>query len=188
MAKEVLKTSAGGAAMIPLARIENRILLLRGQKVLIDRDLAQLYGVKTRVLNQAVKRNMDRFPEDFMFCLSPEEKQEVVTNCDHLKNLKYSSSLPHAFTEYGAIMAANLLNSPRAVEASIFVVRAFVRLRQMIASHAELARQLNQMDKKLQVHDKQIMGLVKVIKELIEPPLEPAQKEPFGFHPKRKKK
>ena len=132
-------------ALVAIERIENRILLIRGQKVMIDADLAELYGVPTRVLNQAVKRNSERFPEDFMFSLTPDEKPEVVTNCDHLARLKFSSSLPFAFTEHGAIMAANVLNSQRAVEASVYVVRAFVRQREMIASNKELTAKLNEL-------------------------------------------
>lgn len=99
--------------------IPARILTIRGQRVLIDADLAELYGVSTKVLNQAVKRNQVRFPADFMFQLLPEEKIEVVTNCDHLAKLKFSKSLPFAFTEHGAIQAANVLNSPQAVDMGI---------------------------------------------------------------------
>jgi hypothetical protein len=93
----------------PLARIESRILLVRGQKVMIDADLVELYGVPTKALNQAVKSNIQRFPSDFMFQLTDSEKREVVTNCDHLAKLKFSKSLPYAFTEHGAIQAANVL-------------------------------------------------------------------------------
>lgn len=113
----------------PIERIENRILIIRGQKVMIDADLAELYGVPTKALNQAVKRNSERFPVDFMYQLTTEEKAEVVTNCDHLARLKFSRSLPFTFTEHGAIQAANVLGSPQAVEMGIYVVRAFVRLR-----------------------------------------------------------
>jgi len=119
-------------ALIPAEMIEKKILLIRGEKVMIDADIASLYGVATKVLNQAVKRNIERFPEDFMFQLTKEEKEEVVTNCDHLRQLKFSPNLPFAFTEHGAIMAATILNSPVAVQASIIVVRTFIRLRQKI--------------------------------------------------------
>ncbi|MEK7816801.1 MAG: ORF6N domain-containing protein, partial [Actinomycetota bacterium] len=106
--------------VVPAQRIEKLILLIRGQRVLLDTDLAKLYGVATKVLNQAVKRNEKRLPADFMFRLTKEEKAEVVTNCDHLKNLKFSPVLPLAFTEYGVLMMANLLNSEKAAEVSVF--------------------------------------------------------------------
>jgi hypothetical protein len=100
-------------------------LLIRGEKVIVDADLAEFYGVQTKVLNQAVKRNKDRFPEDFMFRLTKVEKVEPVTNCDHLEKLKFSPKTPQVFTEHGAIMAANVLNSTRAIEVSVYIVRAF---------------------------------------------------------------
>ena len=112
--------------------LEHLILTIRGHKVLIDADLATIYGVETRSLNQAVKRNTGRFPEDFMFRLSVAEKSEVITNCDHLARLKFAKSLPLAFTEHGAIMAATVLNSPEAVTMSIFVVRAFIQMREQL--------------------------------------------------------
>src|SRR5579885_3497039 len=110
--------------------VESLILIVRNQNVILDRDLARLYGVTTKALNQAVKRNSARFPSDFVFSLNQVEKQEVVTKCDHLAALKFSRTLPHAFTEHGAIMAANPLNTPRAVDVSVFVVRAFIKLRE----------------------------------------------------------
>ena len=174
-------------ALVAIERIENRILLIRGQKVMIDADLAELYGVPTRVLNQAVKRNSERFPEDFMFSLTPDEKAEVVTNCDHLARLKFSSSLPFAFTEHGAIMAANVLNSQRAVEASVYVVRAFVRQREMIASNKELTAKLNELERKLTTHDQAIAGLINAMRELMAPPPQP-RKRPIGFVTPQEKK
>jgi len=106
--------------------IEHRILIFRAQKIILDADLAELYGVTTKALNQAVKRNRERFPADFMFQLTPEEKYKVVTNCDHLEKLRFSPVLPYAFTEYGSLMLASTLKSQRAIRMSIFVVRAFV--------------------------------------------------------------
>src|SRR5208283_8076 len=126
--------------VIRVGIIEERILFIRGEKVIIDADLAELYGVPTKRLNEQVKRNIDRFPADFMFQLTIKEKEEVVANCDHLERLKYSPTLPYAFTEHGAIMAASVLNSPKAVEVSVFVVRAFVKLRQLAGEHRELAK------------------------------------------------
>jgi hypothetical protein len=137
--------------MTPMARIENSNLLVRGQRVMIDTDLAQLYGVPTKALNQAVKRNVHRFPPDFMFQLTQAEKQEVVTNCDHLARLKFANTLPFAFTEHGAIQAANVLSSEQAVEMGVYVVRAFVRLREMIVSNKELALRQDDLENKTEL-------------------------------------
>src|SRR5438552_16891680 len=112
--------------IVPLERIERLIYIIRGQKVMLDVELAALFGVSTKRLNEQVKRNRSRFPLDFMFRLTPQEKNEVVAICDHLQSLKFSSTLPHAFTEHGALMLASVLNTRRAVEVSLFVVRAFV--------------------------------------------------------------
>src|SRR5512137_2989191 len=114
-------------AVIPIGQIEERILLIRGQRVMLDADLAGLYGTTTKRLNEQVKRNRSRFPEDFMFQLTKKEKAEVVAICDHLAKLKFSPVLPNAFTEHGAIMVASVLNSKRAIEVSVYVVRTFVR-------------------------------------------------------------
>jgi len=156
-------------AIVPVGKIEQRILLIRGEKVIVDADLAEFYGVPTKRLNEQVKRNKDRFPDDFMFQLSAEEKSEVVANCDHLSKLKYSKSLPYAFTEHGAIMAANVLNSQRAIEVSVYIVRAFVKLRQMIAENKELSNRIVQIERHLADHDEQIIELVKAIKQLLKP-------------------
>jgi hypothetical protein len=150
--------------------VATRILQLRGQRVILDTDLAELYGVETRVLNQAVKRNPDRFPEDFMFQLNVEEKAEVVANCDHLGQLKFSSSLPYAFTEHGALMLGNVLKSSRAVEVSLLVVRAFVQIREMLSTHKDIAAKLDQMERKLSSHDQAIAGLIDAIRQLMAPP------------------
>jgi len=155
---------------MPAGKIDRAILLVRGERVILDADLAELFGVSTKVLNQAVKRNIERFPEDFMLRLTKTEKTEVVTNCDHLERLKFSAVLPWAFTEHGAIMAANVLNSPRAVQASVFVVRAFVRLRRMLAQHKELAAKMAELERKLQKHDREIIALVEAIRKLMAPP------------------
>jgi ORF6N domain len=168
-------------AMVPVGRIEQRILLIQGEKVIVDADLAEFYGVPTKRLNEQVKRNKDRFPNDFMFQLSAEEKSEVVANCDHLSKLKYSSSLPYVFTEHGAIMAASVLNSPRAVEVSVFIVRAFIKLRRMIAENKELSRKIVKIERHLAEHDNQIMELVKAIKQLLKPDPLP-KKRRIGFH------
>ena len=155
--------------LVPQEIIENKILLVRGKKVMLDRDLAKLYGVKTKGLNQAVKRNIERFPDDFMFQLTKDEKSEVVTNCDHLKKLKFSPVTPLVFTEHGALMAANVLNSPRAIEVGLYIVRAFVALRSVISEHKELAAKIAQMERKLADHDGHIVAIVKAIKTLTDP-------------------
>ena len=173
-------------ALIPTERIAQSILLLRGQKVIIDADLADLYGVPTKALNQAVKRNQERFPEDFMFQLSAAEKAEVVTNCDHLTNLKFAKTLPYAFTEHGAIQAANVLSSPRAVEMGVYVVRAFVRLREVLASSKELTAKLNELEHKVDSHDQAIAGLINAMRDLMRPQ-ETQKKRPIGFMPSEEK-
>ena len=155
--------------LVPLA-VANRILQLRGQRVMLDADLAELYGVETKVLNQAVKRNAERFPPDFMFQLTAVEKSEVVTNCDHLVRLKFSPSLPYAFTEHGALMLGNVLKSSRAVEVSLLVVRAFVQIREMLSAHKDISAKLDQMERKLSSHDQAIAGLIDAIRQLMNPP------------------
>lgn len=164
----------------PLETIEQTILLIRGQKVIIDADLARLYDVSTKRLNEQVRRNIERFPNDFMFELTAEEKAKVVANCDHLRNIKYSRQLPNAFTEHGAIMAANVLSSKRAVEASIYVVRAFVKLREQLVSHTELALKLDALEQRIATHDEAICSLFDAMRKLMTPP-EPTKKHPIGF-------
>jgi hypothetical protein len=162
--------------------MDQRILLIRRQRVLVDADLAALYGVPTKALNQAVKRNLERFPSEFAFRLTEEEKDEVVTVCDHLQSLKFSHALPLAFTEHGAIMAANVLNSPRAIQASVFVVRAFIRLREVLATHKELAQKLRELEARLEGHDEDIRALVAAIHALAEP-LKTHRRKRIGFRP-----
>ena len=164
---------------IPIERIEGKILLIRNQKVMIDRDLAELYGVTTKRLNEQVKRNKHRFPEDFMFRLTKREKQEVVVNCDHLFRLKFSPVLPLAFTEYGAVMLASVLSSPKAIKMSLFVVRAFVRLREILSTHKELAQKLKELELKIDSHDQQIQATFDVMNQLLTPPEKPKRK--IGF-------
>lgn len=161
----------------PARPLETRIILVRGERVMIDADLAAVYGVPTKALNQAVKRNPRRFPADFAFRLSAAEKSEVVTNCDHLARLRFASARPYAFTEHGAIMAANVLNSRRAVELSVEVVRAFARLREMVASHKDLAKRLDELESR---YDRQFKAVFDAIRELMRPP-EPKMKRKIGF-------
>jgi hypothetical protein len=170
---------ANKKSIIPVEAIERRILLNRRQKVMMDSDLAQLYGVSTKRLNEQVKRNRKRFPADFMFQLSEKEKSEVVANCDHLHNLRFSPVLPHAFTEHGAIMLASILNSRRAVDVSIYVVRAFVNLRETLAKHKTLAQKLSELERRFEKHDEEIQSLFHAIRGLMTPP-EPSRRK-IGF-------
>ncbi|MCM0606749.1 MAG: ORF6N domain-containing protein [Xanthomonadaceae bacterium] len=155
----------------PSERIENLIQTIRDQRVTVDVDLARLYGVKTKALNQAIKRNFERFPSDFMFRLTEIEKSEVVTICDHLKKIKYSNKLPYAFTEYGAIMAANVLNSQKALHTSVFVVRAFIQLREFVKTHQQFVSKLNELERRLEGHDSVIRSLISTIREMTDPVL-----------------
>lgn len=170
----------GKKSVIPVEKIERRILLIRDEKVIVDADLAGFYGVQTKRLNEQVKRNKERFPADFMFQLSADEKQEVVANCDHLSKLKYSKTLPYAFTEHGTIMAASILNSHRAIEISVFIVRAFVKLRRVISENEALARKIVQIENHLADHDEQIIELIRAIKQLLKPE-PPPKKRRIGY-------
>lgn len=163
-------------ALTPIEMIEKKILLIRGHKIMIDSDLANLYGVTTKRLNEQVKRNKERFPEEFMFQLTEREKMEVVANCDHLKRLKFSPNLPNAFTEHGAIMLATVLNSPLAVQTSIQIVKTFVKLRQMLTDNAALARKLIDLEKK---YDRQFRAVFDTIRQLMTPSVTPRPK--IGF-------
>lgn len=164
-------------SIIPSERIERSILLIRGQKVMLDADLADLYDVPTKALNQAVKRNEGRFPEDFAFRLTEPEKVEVVTNCDHLAKLRFSPALPYAFTEQGVAMLSSVLHSERAVRVNISIMRAFVRLRYILASNADLACRLDELEAK---YDGQFAAVFEAIKALMESP-EESPKGRIGF-------
>jgi len=174
----------------PLPDIGTAILTVRGERVILDADLAATYGATTKRLNEQVKRNADRFPPDFSFQLTAEEKAEVVANCDHLARLKFSPVLPRAFTEHGAIMAANVLNSPRAAQMSVFVVRAFVRMRSMLTDTRELARKLAALEQELKarldVHEVAIVDFLQRIMKILDPPPPPPVPPPpeIGFHVK----
>lgn len=143
---------------------------------MLDTDLALLYGVSTKRLKEQVRRNLDRFPIDFMFELTLKEKSEVVANCDHLRRLKFSPYLPYAFTEHGALMLANVLNSEKAVQVSVQIIRTFVRLREMLASNAELAWKLEALEKK---YNQQFKIVFDTIRQLLAPPDKAKQK--IGF-------
>jgi hypothetical protein len=134
--------------LIPPEIIENRVLLIRGKKVMLDADLALLYQVKTKTLNQAVKRSIKRFPEDFMFRLTLAEKDYVVTNCDHLKHIKFSTQKPYAFTDLGVAMLSSVLNSERAIQVNIQIMRTFNKLRELLISNSELRAKIELLEKK----------------------------------------
>lgn len=163
-----------------LTVIQARILTLRAQRVMLDADLAKLYQVPTKRLNEQVKRNRARFPADFVFRLTAEEKAQVVADCDHLRHLRFSPTLPNAFTEHGAVMLAAVLQSPTAVAASIQVVRAFVRLRGLVAEHAGLARRLDELEGR---YDRQFKVVFDAIRALMAPPDEPAKRIGFRAAP-----
>ena len=187
-----MNMNTNDTVMVP--RIESRIQMIRGLRVIVDVDLAALYGVPTKRLNEQVKRNRERFPADFLFQLTIDEKAEVVANCDHLQRLKFSRTLPYAFTEHGAIQAANVLASAQAVEMGIYVVRAFVHLREALSAHADVAKRLLDLEMKTEslemAHDSfsrntrlQLRQLLDAVRALTTPPEPP--KRPIGFlHPK----
>jgi hypothetical protein len=172
---------AKSKALAPVEEIGRTILILRRQRIILDADLAALYGVPTKALNQAVKRNAARFPEDFMFRLTRSEvealnRSQIVTGSQKHRDARFP---PFAFTEHGAIMAATILNSPRAVEMSLYVVRAFVRLRELLASNTVLARKLDELERKYQHHDEAITAILSAIRELTNPP--PPKGRGIGF-------
>lgn len=171
-----------GNVMLQDESIMSRILLIRGKRVMIDKDLAELYGVSTKRLNEQVKRNLKRFPEDFMLQLTAEEKGEVVAICDHLKSLKYSSSLPYVFTEHGAVMLASVVNSDRAIAVNIQIVRIFTRMREMILTHKDILLKLEQMEKRVMGHDEQIALVFEYLKQLLAAPQEPRVSIGFARH------
>jgi hypothetical protein len=163
-------------SLIPSDRIEKAIFLIREQKVMLDADLAALYGVGTKVLVQAVKRNLERFPEDFMFQLSEEEFADLRSQLVTSSNWGGRRYLPYAFTEQGIAMLSSVLRSQRAIQVNIEIMRAFIRLRQMLASHAELAGKLHALEKK---YDAQFKEIFEAIHQLMKPP-EP-KRRPIGF-------
>jgi hypothetical protein len=170
-----------GAAIMPIGKIERSILLARGEKVILDADLAKLYGVATKRLNEQVRRNIDRFPDDFVFQLNRNEldnlRSQSVTSSSGYGGRRYA---PYAFTEHGAIMAATVLNSPRAVQVSVYVVRAFVQLRRVLGQNKQLAAKLAELERKVGDHDQKIVAIIQAIRELMAPPPKPPRK-PIGF-------
>ena len=168
---------------IPTERIEKAIILIRDQKVMIDRDLAELYGVETRVLNQAVRRNIKRFPPDFMFSLTRDEIRNIsqIVICSEIKHARNVN----VFTEQGVAMLSSVLKSDRAIEVNIEIMRAFVELRKVSSSHKQLAQKLSELEEHLHDHDQQIQTIFAAIQQLIKPPEKPRKR--IGFEVKEPK-
>jgi len=168
------------APLVQPERIEQAILLIRGQRVMLDRDLAALYGVETKNLNRAVQRNLDRFPADFMFQLTREEAESSRFQFGTLKrgqNIKY---LPRVFTQEGVAMLSSVLRSPRAAQVNIAIMRVFVRLRETLALHKDLAHKLGELERKIEGHDTSIRNLFDAIRQLMAPPAKTRRE--IGFH------
>ncbi len=182
------------SVIVPLERIQNRILVVRGQRVLLDADLAEIYGVPTKRLNEQVKRNAKKFPEDFVFRLNRDElervadlkSQIVISSGNRSQNAtssakhRSSKALPYAFTEHGAIQAANILRSDAAVQMSVQVVRAFVQLRHMVVNHKAIRAKLTELEDRIGEHDEQLAVIVDALRQLSEP-VSPAQRRRIGF-------
>jgi phage regulator Rha-like protein len=180
--KKVDKTN-----MISDDTIMNKILIIRNIRVMIDADMAELYGVTTKRLNEAVKRNINRFPIDFMFQLTVSEKEELVANCDHLKKLKFSPYLPFAFTEHGAVMLASVLNSERAISVNIQIVRIFNKMREMMLLHKDLLLEMQKINNKLTDHDDKILLIFEYLKQFEQTrvrELEQQNSPKIGFKPR----
>jgi hypothetical protein len=166
--------------VIPVERVVESIRWIRGQKVLLDFDLATLYGVPTKVLNQAVKRNSARFPEDFMFQLRAEETRSLRSQFVTLKRGQHLKYRPYAFTEQGVAMLSSVLNSDRAIKVNIAIMRAFVKLRQMLDTNGELAQKFSKLERRVGKHDEEIATILEAIRQLIAPPEKPRRE--IGFH------
>jgi len=166
-------------SLIPLERIEKKIYLIRNQKVMIDEDLAKLYNVTTKRLNEQVKRNYDRFPQDFIFRFTKSEYDSLRSQIATSKRKGGRRYLPYAFTEQGVAMLSSVLNSKQAIKVNIQIMRAFVKLREILSTHKELAQKLKELELKIDSHDQQIQSIFDVINQLIAPPEIPKKK--IGF-------
>lgn len=169
--------------IIPAEIITAKIFEFRGQKVMIDVDLAKLYGVATKRLNEAVKRNAKRFPEDLMFQISPIERDELVANCDRFKKLKHSTALPHAFTEAGVAMLSSVVNSETAIQINLQIIRAFIRLRRMLLDHDALRLAIEGLEKRVGKNERNIQLAINAIQSILTPPEPPKKKIKIGFCP-----
>ena len=167
------KTKSADTGVIPLEAIESKILLIRGKKVMLDRDLAVLYGVETKRLNEQVKRNIERFPEDFMFILTKEEFQnwrsQFATSNSEKMGLRYR---PYVFTEQGVAMLSSVLSSKRAIQVNIAIMRVFVKIKEMVVTNKELMYKLSELERKIEKHDGEIHAIFEAIRQLMEPPPE----------------
>jgi hypothetical protein len=161
--------------------IQQKIFMIRGQRVMIDRDLADMYGVETKYLNRQVRRNRSRFPVEFTFQLTKKEKEELVTICHRFRLLKHSSSLPYAFTEHGVAMLANVLKSEQAVRVSIMIIKVFIRLKELISSHKGILYKIEELEQRIGRHDKEIQAILEAIRRLMREDEKP--KGRIGFHP-----
>lgn len=170
-----------GKSLITNELIFSRILLIRNQKVMIDADIAELYGVTTTRLNEQVKRNQTRFPDNFMFELTKEEKQEVIANCDHLEKLKFSPVLPKVFTEHGIMMVANVLTSERAIQVSIRIIEVFIKMREILTDNLSIKLEIEEIKKKLSNHSKNIELVFNYLDELIEKKDKDKPRRQIGF-------
>lgn len=174
------------ADIIPVEIITERIFELRGQKIMIDADLAKLYNVPTKRLNESVKRNVKRFPEDLMFKLTVQEKDELVAICDRFANLKHSSALPHAFTETGVAMLSSVLNSETAIQINLQIIRAFIRLRKMLLDHDALRLAIEGLEKRMGKNERDIQIAIKAIQSILTPVTPTIPKKRMGFCPTEK--
>ena len=165
--------------LVTVKKIENKIFQIRGKKVMLDKDLAELYGVATKRLNEQVRRNKRRFPEDFMFQLTSIERDKLVANCDRLERLKHSSSFPYAFTEQGVAMLSSALNSEKAIQVNIAIMRVFVRLKEIASTHKELVHKLDELERRIEKHDVEIRSIFEAIRQLMTVPGKPKRR--IGF-------
>ena len=176
------KKKPADTGLIPQEAIESKILLIRGKKVMLDRDLAKLYGVPTKALNQAVKRNIERFPEDFMFIFTKEEfenwRSQFVTSNSEKMGLRYR---PYVFTEQGVAMLSSVLSSKRAIQVNIAIMRVFVKIKEMVVTNKELMYKLSELERKIEKHDGEIHAIFEAIRQLMEPPPEKPKRR-IGFH------
>lgn len=174
---------ANEPAAVTVEAMDSKIHLIRGRRIMLDSDLAAIYGARTAVLNQALKRNLKRFPVDFAFQLNGDEFDALMSQIVISKKGRGGRrKLPWAFTEHGAIMLASVLNSPRAVDLSVFVVRAFVQMREVLGSNRQLAAKLDELENKVGAHDQVIGHLVAAIRQLLEAPADEKLKREIGFH------
>ena len=167
--------------LIPQGIIEQKIFMIRGQKIMIDRELAELYGVETRILNQAVRRNIGRFPEDFMFQLTKKEMKDWISQIVISKREKMGlRRMPYVFTQNGVAMLSSVLNSERAIQVNIAIMRVFVRFQEILSTHRDLIQKLNELEKKIEKHDTEIQAIFEAIRQLMTPPERPRRQ--IGFH------